>query len=119
MRTIKFRGLRTDGKGWHYGDLVHNSIDGHGVSIRVGIRTDDCYPVEVHPETVGQFTGLTDKNGSEIWEGDRLSHRYYGDPIVVWQKNGSWKLRSEKMNTSVGFGTWAPQIEIIGNIHEQ
>lgn len=65
MREIKFRGLRADGKGWAYGGYYCKFS-------RHTIITDgwDEYSIQVIPETVGQFTGHHDKEGTEIFEGD-------------------------------------------------
>ena len=68
MRTIKFRGLRTDGKGWVYGGYFQHTPDEDG--FRYYIFDFNEGAVEVIPESVGQFTGLHDKNGKEIYEGD-------------------------------------------------
>ncbi len=69
MRVYKFRGKRKDNGEWVYGDLLHN-ID--CVKIREWEADVNQIPKSyvVDDKTVGQFTGLKDKNGKGIYEGD-------------------------------------------------
>ena len=127
MRTIEFRGLSEKGK-WHYGFYI-GTPEGEYIEATVNICACDDAPLgdtithrqEVQRETVGQYTGLTDKNGVKIFEGDVLSGicinasiqycnvEFSGGCFLVVQQSGEKLVELLDNNKKV--------CEIIGNIH--
>lgn len=92
MREILFRGKRIDNGEWVYGDLTH-VIYKHG-DIRVSFGNIEIAMHKVDPSTVGQYTGLTDRNGKRIFEGDVVEYRDYGNLAVEWD-DGAFQFMRE------------------------
>lgn len=75
-REILFRGKRSDNGEWVYGYLIGNNV----IVGKMAYFDDDYFITEfwykVDPETIGQFTGITDKNGTKVFEGDIITVSY-------------------------------------------
>ena len=123
MREIKFRGLRTDGKGWVYG-YYHKNYNKECFIIKIS-ETGIMLPgVKVLPESIGQFTGLKDKNGIEIYEGDEITSfkkEYEDNPSenIVFFIRGCFYLQSIGKNDIPIYNYNSSHLEITGNIHEK
>lgn len=117
MREILFRGKRTDFNRWIEGYLYRLS---EKLNPFIMIKNEGGTAFEVIPETVGQYTGLTDKNGKKICEGDILRYTIDGDVYIYvcfWDDgNCEFGLKNEKRDFGLAY---APHDkEIIGNIHD-
>lgn len=113
MREILFRGKDKNIGKWVTGNLYQNQ--------------DQCFIMannrnnEVIPETVGQFTGLTDKNGRKIFEGDIVQNTITKVPAIVrWYSEYSAFILYCKKYSRVYFlyDNDFKYIEVIGNIHD-
>lgn len=131
MREITFRGKTIDNGDWLYGDLWHKPYGGSNIAIVSLI--DDSGTMggrNVIPETVGQYTGLTDRNGNKIFEGDIVESKFTKKLYLVCF--GEYTYTDEYGEESGAYG-WYNEEEggyltafsqpdcwatIVGNIHD-
>ena len=137
MRAILFRGKRVNNGEWEYGGYVNLS----GKFFYIVNGKNRFVEHSVIPETIGQYTGLTDKNGTKIFEGDILkgfeypffreedgAHNYFAE--VVWFDNspafGLLTFKNPESTVSgISHGNTdymedfdSEMWEVIGNIHD-
>ena len=138
MREILFRGKRIDNGEWVEGGYYHEKVGEYFTAVFIveHLTSGVWETNRVDPKTVGQFTGLTDKNGKKIFEGDML--KPFDDEIdkmVVEFRHGSFMLCLYGERGYMGEGGWVEDgnygvfeceplssygddIEVIGNIHD-
>lgn len=118
MREILFRGKRSDNGEWVKGCLLYDSEQNEGY-IAENFEDKSAYIREVFPETVGQFTGLTDKNGKKIFEGD-IVKLTLKDGVEFGEIDWSdYYMRFTFVSPEGRYGFDSDCVfEVIGNIHD-
>ena len=131
MREILFKAKRLDNGEWVEGNLITNERNenqkyiGYIFDERNGV-IEDFDLVEVIPDTICQYTGLTDKNGQKVWENDICDRKEKYPEIVTYNK-GDWQLDysyvfGKEMHTdacNLGFYVCERNcVEVVGNIFD-
>jgi len=132
MREILFRGKRIDNGKWVYGYYAPCCLGRFPCSPCIVPDPDGIWePIEVDPFTIGQYTGLTDKNGKEIFEGDILKVHdeiplfdgYKSEEIcyngkVMYLDNRGMYVCEGNGDGNALFALNLDECQVIGNIHD-
>lgn len=117
-RDVVFRGKSKSTGEWVEGSLIGNDV----IVGKIVEFEEDYFCTEfwykVDPETVGQFTGMTDKKGKKLFEGDVYSMGEKNILYVVIFDKSQFIGKQVGNRSLAGLEYWKSDIEIIGNIHD-
>ena len=117
MREILFHGKRVDNGEWVEGDVLQTRYHSGHIEYQIMPQTPVSSAVPVLPETIGQYTGLTDKNRIKIFEGDIIEFHEEIGKIKYSDYDAAFDIIFDTWNTNFSV-TDERRIEVIGNIHD-